>query len=209
MCKMHTHILYRLIGVRTVLLNWNIWRRELSWLCFWRKRERQSAWYLAGRLFQMCGLKVRKPWVLQLKCMCLMKTVESRKECKGAVAQKKLSSTAFSQQHSFPDKNQHKFSFILVMRLTIPCISWHLHALSTRMLIYCSLSKTHSATQSCHSLSCSISFGDSLNLLTFSCISYHDCEKFYSPFLFYVVSLGDCLNHSNFSCISFDDCKNL
>ena len=23
-----------------MLLNWNIWRREMSWVCFWRKRDR-------------------------------------------------------------------------------------------------------------------------------------------------------------------------
>ena len=49
-----------------------------------------------GRLFQMWGPKCEKVWkpcVLQLKCwvwacMCLMKSGESRKNCKGVAAQK-------------------------------------------------------------------------------------------------------------------------
>ena len=53
-----------------MLLNWNIQRREISWVCFWRKREYNYSPMSCGRLFQMCGPKcekVWKLWVLRLK----------------------------------------------------------------------------------------------------------------------------------------------
>ena len=78
-----------------MLLNWNIWRRELYWVCFWSKREQQSAWCLGGD-YSICGDQTMRQcnshgfcgWSFGVwACMCVMKG-DRRKDCKGAVVQK-------------------------------------------------------------------------------------------------------------------------
>ena len=70
-----------------MLLSWNILRREMSWVCFWRKPD------VLGKIVLDVGQKCESHgfcgWSIGVwACMCLTKSGENRKDCKGVAAQK-------------------------------------------------------------------------------------------------------------------------
>ena len=112
-----------------MLLNWNIQRREISWVCFWRKREYNYSPMSCGRLFQMWGPKsekVWKLWVLRLKRWSSSMRV-SDEERKGPLKTLKLAWTPMCK---------------FIPHGSVPCLAVHKNNENNQQLLFTRTRKT-------------------------------------------------------------------